>query len=646
MSNDPIGTPCPYCWIPLTGSDTIAVCDTCGKPHHVSCWRTNQGCTTRGCSGKIGRLIEPGSIAAPPQPRFRLVGDLPQLRIQPDAPVAVCGILLLEDTHANTLTAKCTFQSFTNRSLRALWVNISCRDQNGRLLPDAVTFRYQGLSAQRGSEFGGDIPVHLPDLRTRYVDIRIVKVLYTDGTEQTCSGMTRIYSEPKTLAETLGSEEQVKQFARRTTPYAHLMPMQTAECWLCTCGSINSAGEQDCPRCSCSLSALLQAADLKSHSVVPTPGPEPVPAPPTPKPAGRSKKKFVLIGAAAVLVLILALGILLGYPAYCYQQGQTALENRNFSTAHDYFVKAGSYKNSVEMATYVYYEEGCYYLTEGRYAEAIATFESISGYMNSDELCAEAYSRHAESLMADTDYEAAFLAIVQNPDQSQARENKLRCVEDWAAALLDPTNESVTAQDVESFLTLIGPEEYAGLLHSAVLDQMTAHPDYESYWAVYPQAAEAAGTLLSQLDGYGNSEALGRFFLSMHASYKDRESHFIQDMSLYSQMWSYDLIVDYVGQEGVTELFLLGYWTTANGKYYLEFEQKAEGKPGCHYTLPNVKPSSDTVDFTIIDGEFLWINAKGEETGRIFRFTVLGPDEVQVYCYGNRSTYILYRAAD
>ena len=44
---------CPYCKAKFTEDDNIVVCSDCDMPHHIDCWRENQGCTTFGCSGTI-----------------------------------------------------------------------------------------------------------------------------------------------------------------------------------------------------------------------------------------------------------------------------------------------------------------------------------------------------------------------------------------------------------------------------------------------------------------------------------------------------------------------------------------------------------------------------------------------------------------
>jgi len=46
-----VGKICPYCRFPIKSAEEIVVCPQCEVPHHLDCWRENEGCTTYGCTG-------------------------------------------------------------------------------------------------------------------------------------------------------------------------------------------------------------------------------------------------------------------------------------------------------------------------------------------------------------------------------------------------------------------------------------------------------------------------------------------------------------------------------------------------------------------------------------------------------------------
>ncbi len=47
---DYTGRICPICNDTITERDAVITCPECGIPHHVTCWKNNDGCFTEGCS--------------------------------------------------------------------------------------------------------------------------------------------------------------------------------------------------------------------------------------------------------------------------------------------------------------------------------------------------------------------------------------------------------------------------------------------------------------------------------------------------------------------------------------------------------------------------------------------------------------------
>ncbi|NLN77743.1 MAG: hypothetical protein GX141_02355 [Armatimonadetes bacterium] len=63
-----IGKTCPYCQTPIKPGERIQICGSCGIPHHLECWRQNNGCTTFGCEGADSMLDpSPQPVYMPPQ---------------------------------------------------------------------------------------------------------------------------------------------------------------------------------------------------------------------------------------------------------------------------------------------------------------------------------------------------------------------------------------------------------------------------------------------------------------------------------------------------------------------------------------------------------------------------------------------------
>lgn len=57
--------PCPVCQNAIQPGAPAVACPACGVPHHTECWKGNQGCSTAGCTVRIG-ASQPTQHAAQP----------------------------------------------------------------------------------------------------------------------------------------------------------------------------------------------------------------------------------------------------------------------------------------------------------------------------------------------------------------------------------------------------------------------------------------------------------------------------------------------------------------------------------------------------------------------------------------------------
>lgn len=56
---------CPYCQSEIGPNERVIYCESCGIPHHESCWHENGGCTTYGCGGSNGSQNNVGGNVPP-----------------------------------------------------------------------------------------------------------------------------------------------------------------------------------------------------------------------------------------------------------------------------------------------------------------------------------------------------------------------------------------------------------------------------------------------------------------------------------------------------------------------------------------------------------------------------------------------------
>ncbi len=82
---------CGWCGEPLTFGQDVALCHSCQRPHHASCWDSRLGCSVDGCRQHTAPAPPPEAPTprAPPLYTETAPGALPALI------VGLCGFLML-----------------------------------------------------------------------------------------------------------------------------------------------------------------------------------------------------------------------------------------------------------------------------------------------------------------------------------------------------------------------------------------------------------------------------------------------------------------------------------------------------------------------------------------------------------------------
>ena len=80
------------------------------------------------------------------------------------------------------LYAVCTFRSLTDRSIRAMMVDILCNDVWKQSVQPVNGVQYNDLKTKRNDTFGSHKMIPLPDPNTRSINIVVQKIMLEDGT--------------------------------------------------------------------------------------------------------------------------------------------------------------------------------------------------------------------------------------------------------------------------------------------------------------------------------------------------------------------------------------------------------------------------------------------------------------------------------
>ena len=285
MENKYVGKICPYCKTPFKQDDTIVVCNSCMMPHHLSCWQANEGCTTYGCNGLIDFIInqenatkqasaqtesaprqsEPGKTSGEPG-KFEVIFESAESKVQTNVPVLIEKISLIKNSADDTIFARCSFRSLTDKPIKALLLDVVASDVWGNAAEGVEGFQLLDLKTKRESVFGQTTAIPIPNKNVRSIDVVIKKILYEDRSMEDCEETYSTVPMQQTLLSVFGMQEAVDLYAEKTIKSAKYVPVAGQLIWRCTCGATNKIEDGACYNCKTNL--LAQRAVFQPEEII------------------------------------------------------------------------------------------------------------------------------------------------------------------------------------------------------------------------------------------------------------------------------------------------------------------------------------------------------------------------------------------
>ena len=337
----------------------------------------------------------------PPQQQEMLYEDSPNT-IQENIPVLLEKVSLYNDPQTGSLVTQCTFRSLTDKSLLAMLVDVHCTDVWGTPTDTIEGFQYLDLRTTRGTIFGQDKKISVPNPVTRFIDIEIKKVIFADRSLTEAGPNKTVLPAQETLLSFFGSEALTKEYIRETGIDAQNTTTEGGGYWRCTCSAINSDTNDSCYRCNAKKSDLLAlqnveliSANLEAHQKEMQAKAERERAEREAfrrqaeekarlereerdrknreaaarhaeemrlqKEQHQKKVKRISIIAATILAILLVAYAVIWHiiPSIRYSNAETALKNRQYDDAYEKFLAIETYKDSAEKAKEALYQKGC-----------------------------------------------------------------------------------------------------------------------------------------------------------------------------------------------------------------------------------------------------------------------------------------------
>ena len=134
-----------------------------------------------------------------------------------------------------------------------------------------------------------------------------------------------------------------------------------------------------------------------------------IPPSPPPEPVKKKKKTGLIIGIVAGVVALLGIAaaiVLYMLPRYHYQQAEALEAEGEYLQAADMFQSLGDFSDSGERAQTLYdYLDAIDLYDSGRYEKAIAAFEALDGFEDSEDMLEKAQKEY--EAYRDEQYEKA-----------------------------------------------------------------------------------------------------------------------------------------------------------------------------------------------------------------------------------------------
>ena len=349
--------------------------------------------------------------------RFQTVFTLPENLYLEGAPVRITAGALQRIAANGQMLAQVTLQNIGPKPVKGAKIVIRPLDVAGRPLGLPTIFPILDFYAERGALFGQDAMIPLPDFSTRRIAAFVTEVIFADDTVWAApAGGEWTPTEPqKPLAEALGDPELVKQYQLRFGEDAAFQPDRVADLWRCTCGAVNRKDENICHACRKVAGALFDPelmqelgkekdARLEAERIEREAREEEARKKAEEKKAAAeaARKKIVKILKIAVPALVAVIAAVLivtdvVIPNSKYNKAVALMEDGKYEEAVAAFEAMDGYKDSDNMINEVHYREADALFEDGKYAEAVKAFQALKDYKDSAERVLQArYSQAAE----------------------------------------------------------------------------------------------------------------------------------------------------------------------------------------------------------------------------------------------------------
>ena len=347
--------------------------------------------------------------------RYSKLYSLPENLYAEGAPVIVSAGNLLKDNQTGKVLAQLKIKNISNKTIKAAKVLVHAQDTIGKAIDGDAEQEYLDLSVKQGEEFGQKTAVTLPNASTRGFSVEVKQVVFADNS--TWEATEKAW-EPlpvgESLSHWLGDTELVKQYQLHFGGKCESVPQEHKDLWCCTCGEWNKGSECYCCGKSRSAQLTLDLDTLKAEKdarlakeKVAQEAKEAADKAAAEASAKKTKKTLAILIPAVVVCMAALLIFKVFIPNSKYNKAVTLMEAGQYEEAIAAFEELDGYKDSEDMIEEARcaktYDEAEKQFASGNYDASISMFTSIESYRDSSSRI-----REVERAKEDAEMDAQF----------------------------------------------------------------------------------------------------------------------------------------------------------------------------------------------------------------------------------------------
>ena len=478
-----------------------------------------------------------------------------------NCPVCLSSYAILYDHKEKKYIAQLKLKNCSSKTIDSVRLNLRAYNQFGELSEELNNCEYTAVNASSGSEFGAKSLKPLSgSASVKRLGITINNVVFTDGQEWASdegeSMEAKVDVEP--LASSL-SDEEIEAYRTLTNPKMQYVPFGCDPSWVCSCGELNydssictACGSEKTKVFECiekeylrntilknkyekalsnkklgTISSLQQAiaqfeelgdykdsrklSDDCKHELVSVERAEEEKKQEEERQAelqrkeadekAKKNKKVAIIAAAIAIVCITGFLIVTKVitPNNNYNAAVKLMENGDYDSAIAAFESLGDYRDSEEKIKECKYQEANALMENGSYAEALAIYTEIKDFSDSETKTEECKAKSKEqdynnaiALMNSGDYEKAIKAFEALEGYKDSNDKITEC------------ENEIKYQEAISLLSYEDPDYENNAKAKTILEELGDYKDAKDYLSQIYLVLTSDSSHYLKYDEYGH----------------------------------------------------------------------------------------------------------------------------------------------